>query len=538
MYGALDAEARITRLFVSAIEHDAVRANAAALAERVPGLRLETLPVTADGVLDLEALRVALREGKGRALVAVMAANNETGVIQPLEEIRALTNEAGALLHVDAVQAAGKMALGEADYVAVSAHKLGGPQGVGALIVNPDAPFVAQVLGGGQEKRRRAGTENVAAIAGFGAAVASAEFRGEAQRIAGLRNAFEQELKTAIPDAVVFGADAPRLREHVEFRGAGAGRRDGGDGAGSGGRDGEFGCGVFLRQGGALPCAGGDGRGGRAGAFRLARQLRLEFAKRRRRCRPRRIGKTRSPRACARSRVKDRVMAAVETTKEQVAALSEKYKYGFVTDIEMERAPRGLNEDTVAFISAKKGEPEWMLEWRLAAYKRWREMKEPAWARVHYPKIEYENSYYYAAPKSDSDRPKSLEEVDPKLIETYNKLGIPLHEQMALAGVAVDAVFDSVSVATTFKETLEQGRRDLLPDLRSHPRLSRDGAEISRHGGAGDGQFLRHAEFGRVLGRHVCVCAQGRALPDGAFHLFPHQCQRDGPVRAHADHRR
>lgn len=217
VYGALDAEARITRLFISAIEHDAVRANAAALSERVPGLRLETLPVTADGVLDLEALRVALREGKGRALVAVMAANNETGVIQPLEEIRTLTNEAGALLHVDAVQAAGKMALGEADYVAVSAHKLGGPQGVGALIVNPDAPFAAQVLGGGQEKRRRAGTENVAAIAGFGAAVASADFRAEAQRIAPLRNAFEDALKAAIPDAVVFGAGASRLANTSNF---------------------------------------------------------------------------------------------------------------------------------------------------------------------------------------------------------------------------------------------------------------------------------------------------------------------------------
>ena len=167
----------------------------------------------------------------------------------------------------------------------------------------------------------------------------------------------------------------------------------------------------------------------------------------------RRIGKTRSPRACARGRVKDRVMAAVETTKEQVAALGEKYKYGFVTDIEMERAPRGLTEDTVAFISAKKGEPEWMLEWRLAAYRRWREMTEPNWARVHYPKIDYENAYYYAAPKIGRRPAQSLEEVDPKLLETYKKLGIPLHEQMVLAGVAVDAVFDSVSVATTFKES-------------------------------------------------------------------------------------
>ena len=148
-------------------------------------------------------------------------------------------------------------------------------------------------------------------------------------------------------------------------------------------------------------------------------------------------------------------MAAVET-REQVAALGEKYKYGFVTDIEMERAPKGLSEDTVRFISAKKGEPEWMLEWRLGAYRRWRQMHEPKWGRIHYDPIHYENAYYYAAPKSSGDGPKSLDEIDPKLLETYNKLGIPLNEQMLLAGVAVDAVFDSVSVATTFKAKLSE----------------------------------------------------------------------------------
>ena len=136
-------------------------------------------------------------------------------------------------------------------------------------------------------------------------------------------------------------------------------------------------------------------------------------------------------------------MAIVQETRDQVAALGEKYKYGFVTDIEMERAPRGLDETTVRYISAKKGEPEWMLEWRLSAFRRWREMKEPTWARVHYPKIDYQNAYYYAAPKN-TPKKQSLDEVDPKLLETYKKLGIPLHEQMALAGVAVDAVFDSV----------------------------------------------------------------------------------------------
>jgi Fe-S cluster assembly protein SufB len=146
-------------------------------------------------------------------------------------------------------------------------------------------------------------------------------------------------------------------------------------------------------------------------------------------------------------------MAAIQETRERVATLGEKYKYGFVTDIEMERAPRGLNEDIVRLISSKKGEPEWMLDWRLAAYRRWREMKEPNWARVHYPKIDYEQAYYYAAPKN-AEKLSSLDEVDPKLLETYEKLGIPLNEQKLLAGVAVDAVFDSVSVATTFKAKL------------------------------------------------------------------------------------
>jgi Fe-S cluster assembly protein SufB len=150
-------------------------------------------------------------------------------------------------------------------------------------------------------------------------------------------------------------------------------------------------------------------------------------------------------------------MGAIRETTERVADLAgEKYKYGFVTDIEMERAERGLNEDVIRFISAKKGEPEWMLEWRLEAFRRWQQMTEPNWARVHYPKIDYQNLYYYAAPKSQKSGPQSLDEVDPKLLETYKKLGIPLSEQKLLAGVAVDAVFDSVSVATTFKAKLTE----------------------------------------------------------------------------------
>ena len=164
--------------------------------------------------------------------------------------------------------------------------------------------------------------------------------------------------------------------------------------------------------------------------------------------------------------------AALET-KETVAGLGEKYKYGFVTDIEMERAPKGLSEDTVRYISAKKGEPDWMLDWRLAAFRRWLSMKEPTWARVHYPAIDYQNAYYYAAPKNTPLK-QSLDEVDPKLLETYKKLGIPLHEQMALAGVAVDAVFDSVSVATTFKEKLNEAGVIFCPiseAIRDYPDL-------------------------------------------------------------------
>ena len=130
------------------------------------------------------------------------------------------------------------------------------------------------------------------------------------------------------------------------------------------------------------------------------------------------------------------------------------YKYGFITDLESESTPPGLNEDIILFISEKKGEPEFLLEWRLKAYRYWLKMVEPQWPQVKYPKIDFQKIVYYSAPKKKTDGPKSLDEVDPKLLETYEKLGIPLRERGRLAGVAVDAVFDSVSVATTFKGTL------------------------------------------------------------------------------------
>ena len=150
-------------------------------------------------------------------------------------------------------------------------------------------------------------------------------------------------------------------------------------------------------------------------------------------------------------------MSIDENTAEQVKELEvDKYKYGFVTDIEMETAPKGLNEDIIRFISSKKEEPNWLLEWRLKAYRHWLTMEEPDWAKVGYDPIDYQDLYYYAAPKT-IDRPKSLDEVDPELLKTYEKLGIPLKEQELLSGVvAVDAVFDSVSVATTYKAKLTE----------------------------------------------------------------------------------
>jgi len=221
VYGALEAEARLTRLFVSAIEHSSVAVNAAVIAARVPGIRIAEIPVGSDGAIDVEALRVLLREGKGRALVAAMAANNETGVIQPLGEIARHAKEAGALLLVDAVQSAGKVTtdfakLG-ADYLTLSAHKIGGPQGVGALIVKSGVPLASIVGGGGHERGRRAGTENVSGIAGFGAAAAVVRELGTANRLAEFRDRFENGVRKRWPQAVFFGASASRLGNTSNF---------------------------------------------------------------------------------------------------------------------------------------------------------------------------------------------------------------------------------------------------------------------------------------------------------------------------------
>ena len=172
-------------------------------------------------------------------------------------------------------------------------------------------------------------------------------------------------------------------------------------------------------------------------------------------------------------------MPAVQETIDRVRSIDiDQYKYGFETVIEMEKSEKGLSEDVIRFISAKKNEPEWMLEWRLDAYKRWLTMKEPEWARVAYDKVDYNDIYYYAAPKRKG--PESLDEIDPEILKTYEKLGIPLREVEALEGiaperrVAVDAVFDSVSVATTFRKELEKAGVIFMPiseAVREHPEL-------------------------------------------------------------------
>src|SRR6202789_3902494 len=186
-------------------------------------------------------------------------------------------------------------------------------------------------------------------------------------------------------------------------------------------------------------------------------------------------------------------MPAVQETVDQVRRIDvDQYKYGFETLIESDKAPKGLSEDTVRFISAKKNEPAWMLEWRLEGYRRWLTMTEPKWARVHYPKIDYQDLYYYSAPKPKKTV-SSLDEIDPEILKTYEKLGIPLREVEILEGVvrkdgendsgeeapaarkiAVDAVFDSVSVATTFQKELKQAGVIFMPiseAIREHPEL-------------------------------------------------------------------
>ncbi len=186
-------------------------------------------------------------------------------------------------------------------------------------------------------------------------------------------------------------------------------------------------------------------------------------------------------------------MPAVQETVDRVRRIDvDQYRYGFETLIESDKAPKGLSEDTVRFISAKKNEPAWMLEWRLEAFRRWLTMTEPLWARVNYPKIDYQDLYYYSAPKPKKQI-GSLDEIDPEILKTYEKLGIPLREVEVLEGVvrpegerriAVDAVFEFGLGRDNVPERAEAGRRDLHADLGGDPRAPRAGEEVSRHGGA------------------------------------------------------
>ena len=211
---------------------------------------------------------------------------------------------------------------------------------------------------------------------------------------------------------------------------------------------------------------------------------------------------------------------ATETIEELV---SREYSAGFVTDVEQDIFPPGLDEGVVRAISARKHEPEWLLQWRLKALRQWTGMVEPRWAKVDYPAIDYQAISYFAAPKSSKDGPQSLAEVDPEILATYEKLGIPLHERAALAGVAVDAVFDSVSVATTFKDRLTAVGVIFLPlseAVQQHPELVRRylGSVVP----ASDNFFaaLNAAVFSD--GSFVYV-PKGCPLPNGAVDLLPNQ---------------
>ena len=196
------------------------------------------------------------------------------------------------------------------------------------------------------------------------------------------------------------------------------------------------------------------------------------------------------------------------------------YKYGFSTDIENTRAPKGLNEEVIKFISNIKKEPKWMLDWRLKAFERLKQLKEPNWQKPKYPKIDYQDLYYYSAPKSMDDKPKSLDELDPKLLETYKKLGIPLQEQARLNGIAVDAVFDSVSVATTFKGELNKKGIifcSMSEAIREHPELSK---KIFRISNSIIRSLLCNIKLCSIYRWFICLHSRRCQMSDGAINLF------------------
>ena len=228
----------------------------------------------------------------------------------------------------------------------------------------------------------------------------------------------------------------------------------------------------------------------------------------------------------------------MSTATETIEGLvQQEYKYGFYTDVETDSAPPGLNEGVIRMISAKKKEPEWLTEWRLKAFRHWQTMKEPTWQFVKYPPVNFQDITYYSAPKQKTDGPKSLDDVDPKLLETYEKLGIPLRERGRLAGVAVDAVFDSVSVGTTYRETLaKQGIIfcSMSEAVQEHPELVRKylGSVVPYT----DNYYatLNSAVF--TDGIHSATSRKACVVCWNCLHLLPHQCGKVRPVRAHAYH--
>lgn len=206
-----------------------------------------------------------------------------------------------------------------------------------------------------------------------------------------------------------------------------------------------------------------------------------------------------------------------------------KYEYGFTTDIHTEVIERGLNEDVIRLISAKKGEPEWLLDFRLKAFRYWQTLEQPDWGHVNLPQIDYQAISYYADP-TKKQKDEGNKEIDPELMKTFDKLGIPLEERMQLAGVAVDAVMDSVSVKTTFKDKLQEKGIIFSSISEAVRRKSRIGAQVPRLGGALSRQLLCSAQQCGVFRRFVCLHTTWRALPDGVVHLFPHQCTQHRTV--------
>ena len=199
---------------------------------------------------------------------------------------------------------------------------------------------------------------------------------------------------------------------------------------------------------------------------------------------------------------------------------NQEYKYGFTTDIESIRAPKGLTEDTIKFISSIKKEPKWMLDWRLKAFNRLKALKEPDWQKPKYPKIDYQNLYYYSAPKSASEKPQSLDDIDPKILETYKKLGIPLVEQQRLNGIAVDAVFDSVSVATTFKDELTKKGIifcSISEAIQKHPDLVK---KISRFSHSFKRPLFCNFKLCCIYRRFFCLHSTKHKMSYGIIHIF------------------